>query len=311
MPRRMYRRKRPYRKRRGRRKRVYRKRKVPRNVISLAGGRLPPRAIVKHRYSRQIRMDEPYLLAPVTKSVGSVTEPLSLIASCNSMQGIINELGNPGFNPASSPAFLADPLDPLVPAAGVFWDRNTLPNLYQYLQRMYLQYTVIGSKIVISYKPNGTQRPPDGPSTLTFVLLRKGNPLVFGSSVGSTTYASNYLPSTAIDQPGSKNYDWTPVNNLSGKGVTMSMGFSAKRDFGKAKGNITGEDNLQSQANSVTIGQSSTLVSGFPTEQSYWHLLIMPSVTDGSIDTYLPAGTFNIDIEYTAVWTERATLIES
>lgn len=309
----MYKRKRPYRKRRAyRRKRVKRrKQRVPRNVISLAAGRLPPRAIVKHRYSRQVRMDEPYLLSPVTKSVGSVFEPLSLIASCNSMQGIINELGNPGLNPASSPAFLPDSTDPTVPASGVFWDRNTLPNLYQYLQRMYLQYTVIGSKIRVSYKPNGTQRPPDGPSTLTFVLLRKGNPLVFGSTAGSTTYASNYLPSTAIDQPGSKNYDWTPVNNLSGRGVSMSMGFSAKRDFGKARGNITGEDNLQSQANSVTIGQSSQLVSGFPTEQSYWHFMVMPAVTDGSIDTYLPAGTFNIDIEYTAIWTERATLIES
>lgn len=300
---------RTYRRRRAprrRRRKVVKKKKmmVPRNIISLGAGRLPPRAYCKHRYSRQLRVAEPYRLAPIT-DLGSLNDgPTALIMSCNSMSGILNQFGT-ASSPIVNPAFLPQGADPSLPASQVTWDTQTFPNLFEQMRRLYSEYTVVGSKFRVNFTPTGTgleagaARP-----ALQFVLVKTPGASLFGSDPSTPgAYPSpNTLPSSAEEQPGAISKDWTRISNFSGKGVTMNGRFSTKKAFGKARGNIVGESDLRGNPYATTFNSLNTST---PSEQYFWQLLIMPAISDGLTPTVLPPGIFNIDIDYEAVWTER------
>lgn len=287
-----------------RKKRVYRrKRRVPRNIISLGAGRLPPRTYCKHRYSRQIRVSEPYRLNPITIQGSTGNGPCALIISCNSMSGILNQFGS-ASNPIVNPAFLpaADPADP---SSQVTWDTQTFPNLFEQMRRLYSEYTVVGSKMRVNFTPTGTgQEAGAARPALQFVVVKTPSQSLFGSNPNQPgQYPSpNTLPSSAEEQPGSISKDWTRISNFSGKGVTLNGRFSTRKAFGKAYGNIVGESDLRGNPNAITF---ESLNSSTPVEQYYWQILIMPAISDGLTPTVLPPGIFNIDVDYSAVWSER------
>lgn len=312
MRRRAPRRRRPARRTRRRRRR--RTPRVPRNMISLPGGSLPQRAYVKHRYSRTIRLLEGYPLFPIQPSQGSSGPPVSLIVGCNNMTGPVNQDGiGTSASDFTRPAFL-----PSATVAGgvnfqesdpnvVVWDRQTYPMLFQYLQKMYSQYTVVGSKIRINYIPDAGFFPGGSQTAIKFVMVRTPSPTLFGATVGATSYTPNWLPSQAENQPGSVTKDWVSTNNFAGKGITFNSRFSARKTFGKSYGNVVGEENLQATPNLALVPGNDI---SSPTEQYYWQLLILPQITPDGLaeareDSTLPPGIFNIDIEYSAVWSER------
>jgi len=303
----------PYRRKKRRTKRprrkTYRKRKstIP-NTIHLGAGLLPDRAYVKHKYSRQISLGTDYSLPSVTSN-GSDRHPVTLIASCNNPIGAINQAGittvfpDDNNNPAFLPAFGNSSL-----SNGNF-DNNNYPNLWQFFQRMYSQYTVVGSKIRVSYIPDAFGLTPgsgDVPG-LKFVLMRKPSTQIVGSGTSQTYPTPNSQPSRSEEQPGAKTRDWTRISNFSGKAVVQTMGFSAKREFGKGSGNVVAESNLQGPASGVPTES----LNGAVAEQSYWHWVIFPVVTGAVSSPVIPRGVFNIDIEYETVWTERAYIPDS
>ncbi|AXQ65432.1 MAG: hypothetical protein [Circular genetic element sp.] len=302
-----YNRRRPRRKRMRRRKRATR---IP-NMISLPGGLLPPRAMCKHKYSREIRLSEPYTLSPISNTDGSIGVPCALCASCNSIQAPLNERGIGGNN-ESTPAFLPLITNVGEASTGVLWDSGREPNLYPFLSRQYQQYTVVGSKFRFNYKPftvrDGTVAPSE--AAFTFILVKRQTTSLIGSNGLPTFPSPNNYPQEVEQQPGSKVIDWTSVDNWTRKnGVTMTMGFSAKRSFGKAKGNVVGESNLQGSASNPF---STSLAASSVQEQTYWQLYILPKVgADGqsiAVDTKIPPGIITVDIEYNTIWTERRTL---
>lgn len=309
------RRKRPAKKKRMYRRRYKRKLRV-RNILHLAGGKLPPRAYVKHKFSREVRLTEPYILNPITAE-GTNGAPVCLIASCNNPTGPINKVGSAtnNFNDENAPAFMPDVNQAGQPSPLLAWDINVEPNLFSYFARMYTQFTVVGSKIRINYKPFTVSPAVNGQlsaneTAYTFILLRTPGPRIIQGGSG-TTFPSptpsnpNQYPSVIENQPYTKVIDYTSVDNWTRKnGVTLSMAFSAKKDFGKGKGNVVGEENLQGNSSARPSTNLTTAVA----EQSYWQLYILPKIGNQNTVTAIQPGIFSIDIEYSTVWTERAVI---
>lgn len=286
------------------------------NVISLGGRYFPKTAFAKHKYTRQIRIPNDYLLPSITEG-GSLAPPLTLKIAANSMTSIMNEESSPGFA-TRVPAFLG--------GSGTF-SNNRWPRYVEYLQRMYSQYTVVGSKVTIRYQPFRPQVQSSDvrsvPTPLTFVLLKKSSPATVGF-VG-TNFNGSTLPDKPMEQPGAKTKTWTQIQSTSERPVTMSHTFSARKEFGKGKGNVVGESNLQVSANVPATGTGAppfpylALDSAggaiYPQEQTYYHWIIMPgleqTVIPGGDGPFLPAGMIQVDVEYSTVWSEPSYLLNS
>lgn len=307
---RIYRRRRVVRRRpRRRRRRTVRRRGQRENKIQIFRGMLPSTAYIKHRYTRQIRLEEAFQLPECTSSQGLQGVPCVLIASCNNPMAPLNQDTPPGI-PPQSPAFLQSG----GLSAGV-WDRNRYPMLWQFLQRQYSQWTVVGSKIRVSYRPDATpafiNRAQDpAPPLLEFTLLQKASRYVVGAVTPVTTApfpTNNFYPSIVKEQPGAYTKSWSCNNLYSKDGIMMSRNFSTRKAFGKSKGNVVGESNLQGLASAASSTQIQTGGS-YPEEQYYWHMYINPSVASTGVTSSIPPGMFTIEIDYGTVWTERADL---
>jgi len=282
-------------------------------MISLPGGKLPPRSYVKHKFTRELRLTEPYILNPITGE-GTNGAPVVLIASCNNPTGPLNRIGSSAssFNDENNPAFMPDVNSAGEPSPLLAWSVNTEPNLFAYMQRMYSQFTVVGSKIRVNYKPYTVRANSVSPSetAYTFVLLRTPGPSVIQGGSGTvfptpTPSDRNQYPSIIEQQPYTKVIDYTGVDNWTKRGgVTMTMGFSAKKDFGKGRGNVVGEANLSGNSSDLITSNLNNNVA----EQSYWQLYILPKIGNQNTVTAIQPGIFSIDIEYSTVWTERAII---
>lgn len=304
---------RPRRKRTTRRKPVMRRRRRRRgassNTLQLYRGMLPKTAYIKHRYNRTVRLDEDYVLPEMTTS-GIQDFPCVLIASCNNPMNPLNQQSATGVSAfETSPAFIANNTGAVSIAT---WSTNRYPMLWQFLQRMYSQWTVVGSRITVTYRPDD---PPGalaaeanaGPFQITMVMRQTQT--VIGT-VGNSFPTPNSYPQIVTDQPGAFSKMWSVNDLFSRKEVKFSRNFSARRQFGKARGNVVAEANLQGQA---TASPSPGLATGglTPEEQYYWQIYINAVTAPAGSGTVIPKGTFDINIEYGTVWTERATLPDS
>ena len=279
------------------------------NQLKIYRGMLPVSAYIKHRYNRTIRIDEPYPL-PEIRSDGIQSFPCVLIASCNNPMAPLNQQSATGVsNAETSPAFLAGLTGSTTVAT---WSSNRYPMLWQFLQRMYSQWTVVGSRITVTFRPDD---PPIalaedgnvGPFQITMVMRQSRT--VIGTT-GTTFNVPNGYPQLVTDQPGAYSKMWSVNDLYSKKEITCSRNFSARRQFGKARGNVVAEDNLQGDA-SVTPNPGLTVAGNFPDEQYYWQMYINAVTAPAGVATVIPKGTFDVNIEYGTVWTERATLPDS
>jgi hypothetical protein len=177
---------------------------------------------------------------------------------------------------------------------------------------MYSQWTVVGSRITVTFRPDD---PPIalaedgnvGPFQITMVMRQSRT--VIGTT-GTTFNVPNGYPQLVTDQPGAYSKMWSVNDLYSKKEITCSRNFSARRQFGKARGNVVAEDNLQGDA-SVTPNPGLTVAGNFPDEQYYWQMYINAVTAPAGVATVIPKGTFDVNIEYGTVWTERATLPDS
>ena len=311
--------KRVVRRRRPRRKRMTARRRAKmssmKNVISLGGRYFPKTAFAKHKYTRQIRIPNNYEL-PAINEMGSTAPPLTLKISANSMTSIMNEEASVGFA-TQVPAFLG--------GSGTF-SNNRWPRYVEYLQRMYSQYTVVGSKVTIRYQPFRSQVQSADvrvvPTPITFVLLKKSSPSTVGFS--GNVFNGSTLPDKPMEQPGAKTKTWSQLQAYAQKPVTMSHTFSARKEYGKGKGNVVGESNLQVAANVPATGTGAppfpylALDSAggavYPKEQTYYNWIIMPGISEvtlPAVPSFLPAGMIQVDVEYSTVWSEPSYLLNT
>ena len=312
---------RPYRRRRKRRgtrgSRVNRKPRTrrmsrlndPKNSIKIMRGMLPQRSVVNHRYTRQIRLTDPYILPDITPTGGVEDVPCVLIASCNNPMGPLNQIAPAGI-PEASPVFLKAPNTPLTVGT---WDRNRYPMLWQFLQRMYSQWTVIGSTIRVSFRPDNIPSEFTGDAGGTMfqmTLLQKSNADVVGATGNTFPSGNNYYPSLVKEQPGAYTKTWSPNNLYSGSQIQLRRNFSTRKQFGKSRGNVVAESDLQGDSSASNFNQ---LISGgsYPDDQYYWHLYINGVVSEESQQCFIPPGVFTVEIDYLTVWTERSALPDS
>lgn len=271
-------------------------------------GMLPNRSVVNHRYTRQIRLSEPYILPDITSTGGIEAPPCALIISCNNPMGPMNEAQQSPITEAS-PAFLPG-------ATGVTvadWDRNRYPMLWQFLQRMYSQWTVIGSKLRVRYRPDNIPSDFTGAASgtvLEFTLLQKSNADLTGSANGTFPSGSNFYPSLVKEQPGAYTKQWSPNTPYSQAELQMSRKFSTRKQFGKSRGNVVAESDLQGQSSAPVRTQVVT-GSSYPDDQYFWHLYINGVVGSSPAQNYIPPGVFTVEIDYMTVWTERSALPDS
>ncbi|AXH78508.1 MAG: hypothetical protein [Circular genetic element sp.] len=279
------------------------------NQLSLYRGMLPKTAYIKHRYNRTVRLDEDFILPEMTTS-GIQDYPCVLIASCNNPMAPLNQQSATGVASFdTSPAFIGNNTGASSLAT---WSTNRYPMLWQFFQRMYSQWTVVGSRIVVTYRPDD---PPgllaaesnSGPFQITMVMRQTQT--VIGTT-GTTFPIPNSYPQLVTDQPGAYSKMWSVNDLFSKKQVSMSRNFSARRQFGKARGNVVAEENLQGAA-TATPSPGLAVGGNVPQEQYYWQLYINAVTSPAGSGTVLPKGTFDINIEYGTVWTERATLPDS
>ncbi len=313
----------PYRRRfRPRRKRKTTTRRKPRmmrrrrprrgqtsNQFQLYRGMLPKTAYIKHRYNRTVRLDEDYAL-PEMRTDGIQAYPCVLIASCNNPMNPLNQQSATGVAAfETSPAFIGNNTGASSLAT---WSSNRYPMLWQFLQRMYSQWTVVGSRITVTYRPDD---PPlalaedsnAGPLQITMVM-RQAQTVI--GTIGNNFPTPNSYPQIVTDQPGAYSKMWSVNDLYSKKEITLSRNFSARRQFGKARGNVVAESNLQGAA-TATPSPGLTVGGLVPEEQYYWQVYINAVTAPAGQGTVLPKGTFDINIEYGTVWTERATLPDS
>lgn len=302
--RRIIRRKRVKRRPRRRRKRTFR-RPASANQLKLYRGMLPPRAFVRHRATRQIRLEEGFELPYIDPIAGSQGTPVVLIASCNNPMRAFNRVAPAGL-PPQSPAFLN---------GSCVWDNNSYPMLWQFFQRYYSQWTVVGSKITITYRPQGQFSGVPG-NLLEFTMLTKQNSFVVGSQNPQLTApfpTTNKYPSLVKEQPSAYTKTWTGITPNSGNAITMKRSFSTRKGFGKSRGNVIGESNLQGGSGLKPIDQlpgSTPAAAGTPEEEYFYHMYINSAVASAAtVDgRTLPPGLFTINIEYSTVWTERSAI---
>lgn len=279
------------------------------NQLKIYRGMLPKTAYIKHRYNRTVRLDESYPL-PEMRTDGLQSFPCVLIASCNNPMGPLNQTSAIGVpNPETNPAFLPNAVGST--SLGT-WSSNRYPMLWQFFQRMYSQWTVVGSRITVTFRPDDppialAEEGNVGPLQITMVMRQTSS--VIGSS-GTSFPTPNSYPQIVTDQPGAYSKIWSVNDLYSRKQVSVSRNFSARRQFGKARGNVVAEENLQGSA-TATPTPALTLTPLMPQEQYYWQVYFNAVTAPAGVSTVIPKGTFDVNIEYGTVWTERSTLPDS
>lgn len=149
------------------------------------------------------------------------------------------------------------------------------PYGFDQIMDMYEHFTVIASKITVNIVGNQSSLP-----FWVGIALRPDN-----------TSLTGVATQVLREQPDIK---WRLMSgNLSNPPETLSLGFSAKKYFGKRA--IVGDTLYRGNATSN------------PTEGAFFHVLIAPQNTSDDIQTQL----VNIKINYVAVFTEPNILVSS
>lgn len=156
------------------------------------------------------------------------------------------------------------------------------PFYFDQMAALYNHYTVVGSKLKIKFYQDRDDAQDCDP---TYVALQ------LKDSEQSPLDALNVR-----EQPGCKYTTMARPQTPH----TLTKGFSAKRFFGKSKGNVVGESELRG-----------TPVSG-PSENAFWIITFtdVEAFADGETDT-IQNVHWEAEILYTAVWTERKSILTS
>lgn len=287
-----------------------------------------------------------------------------LLISTNDPLAPVNQMKTPDNFPGhltsiageNTPAFFADASDPALTLG--LWDstgadqaelpagtarvstqyKNRYPSRWLKMTQFFRKWTVVGSKVRLTFQPNpitAQSRLPDPDTGLRGYTANLANPsiFIFGKRAGRNPQIADY-PQALEEQPEYKSIQWFGISTDRAKhnAISFNHKWSAHRDMSIPKGDIVtnesitgfssanpsrcllGTDaytgaNLNTNPNSVSQGEGLVEpdASQHPRRQMYYHFCASSGLTDGTPQyspSRWPAGIIKIVIDYSTVWSQ-------
>lgn len=295
-------------------------------------------------------------------AVGPAPYP-HLLISTNDPMAPVNQLRTPenfpGQNAAvfaglNTPAFFSDAASPNETFG--LWDstgadqaelpagtpqvsaryKNRYPSRWLKMCQFFKKYTVVGSKVKLTFQPNPVLAQTflnDAVSGELSYVNNRANPaiFIFGKRDGRNPRIEDY-PQALEENPNYKSIQWFGVSTDRAKynAIQFSGKWSAHKDMSIPKGDIVPNDtitglssanpsrcllgtntyvgtNINNNPNSADGNLINTEASQHPQRQHYYHFCASSGVTDGTEDfspSRWPAGIIKIVIDYSTVWSQ-------
>ena len=287
-----------------------------------------------------------------------------LMISCNDPLAPVNQMKTPSDFPGeatsiageNTPAFFSDASSPELTFG--LWDStganqtelpagtprvsnsyaNRYPSRWLKMTQFFRKWTVVGSKVRLTFQPNPFFSQTRGVDPITGELSFQrnlANPAVFifGKRTGRNPQIADY-PQALEEAPNYKSIQWFGISTDRGKynAISFDHKWSAHKDMNIPKGMIVpnesitgfssanpsrcllGTDaytgaNLNTNPNSLAqgLGLVEPDASQHPRRQQYYHFCASSGLTDGTAEfspSRWPAGIIKIVVDYSTVWTQ-------
>lgn len=215
--------------------------------------------------------------------------------------------------------------------------KNRYPSRWLKMTQFFRKYTVVGSKVRLTFQPNpiSAQTGFADPITENTYFANRANPaiFIFGKRAGRNPQIADY-PQALEESPNYKSIQWFGISTDQAKynAIAFNHKWSANKDMNIPKGDIVANESITgfSSANpsrclygtdaytgaNLNTNPSSTAqglglvtpdASQHPRRQMYYHFCACSGLNDGTDNfpaSEWPAGIIKVVVDYSTVWSQ-------